>query len=97
MQNVLKRTKNPISDFFDFYFSSYGYFFYSKHIQFSMNFHQNSQKKSEFFSSYFIRFRMLLNYLDRKIKTALFEGGGSADHSLGNTQYIHIYIIYVYI
>ena len=30
--------------------------------------------------SFFIRFRTFLNYLDQKIKTALFEGGGwSAD------------------
>ena len=40
--------KNKISDFSDFYFSSYGHFC-SKYCQFSMNFHDNSKNKIQNF------------------------------------------------
>ena len=45
MRNELNRKRNQISDFFDFYFSSYGHFC-SKICRFSMNRHDNSINKN---------------------------------------------------
>ena len=45
MRNVLNRKRNPISDFSDFNFSSYGHFC-TKNSKFSLNFHDNSKNKS---------------------------------------------------
>ena len=50
-----------------------------RHLKYVNKIDHNSKKIGLFFS-FFIRFRKFLNYLDHKIRAALFEeeGGGSA-------------------
>ena len=73
---------------FSFLFFDLWPFLYSKYGQFLMNFHHNLKEKIRiFFFLFFIHFKMFLNYLDQKMKTALYEevGGWSVDRFLGNT------------
>ena len=67
----MNRSKNQISDFSDFYFSSYGYFCF-KNCQFSMNFQDNSRNKNRKIV-FFIRFSTLRNFHESRIKI---EGRG---------------------
>ena len=91
IQNRLNRKKNQISDFTDFYFSSYGHFsviLWRHHPKFQRNF---TITRKLIIGNFFGGFSNLLKtkriIKDHKIKTALFErGGGFADRYLGNSR-----------
>ena len=74
MRNVLKRSKNRISDFSLFHFLSYGLFCIQYMVNFWSIFTITREKKIGFIFSFLIHFRIFLNYSDNKIKTAHLRG-----------------------